>query len=45
MRFHYKKNSPIVMVYESVPIQIGFRHEYSGESAEFGWNRTRIHYE
>ena len=40
-----KKISPIVMVYESVPIQIGFRHEYSGESAQFGWNRTRIHYE
>ena len=40
-----KKNSPIVMVYESVPIQIGFRHEYSGESAQFGLNRTRIHYE
>ena len=32
----YKKNSPIVIVYESVPIQIGFRHEYSGESAQFG---------
>ena len=33
------------MVYELVPIQIGFRHEYSGESAQLGWNPARIHYE
>ena len=37
--------SPIVMFYESVPIQIRFRYEYSGESAQFGWNRARIHYD
>ena len=36
--------SPIVMFYESVPIQIRCRYEYSGESAKFGWNRGRIHY-
>ena len=37
--------SPIVMFYESVPIQIRCRYEYSGESAQFGWNRARIHYD
>ena len=39
------KISPIVMFYESVPIQIRCRYEYSGESAQFGWNRARIHYD
>ena len=37
--------SPIVMFYESVPIQIRFRYEYSGELAQFGWNLARIHYD
>ena len=37
--------SPIVKFYESVPIQIRCRFEYSGESAQFGWNRARIHYD
>ena len=37
--------SPIVMFYVSVPIQIPCRYEYSGESAQFGWNRARIHYD
>ena len=36
---------PMVMFYESVPIQIRFRYEYSEESAQFGWNRARIHYD
>ena len=36
---------PIVMFYESVPIQIRFRYEYSEESTQFGWNRARIHYD
>ena len=31
-----------MMLYESVPIQIRCRYEYSGESAQFGWNCTRI---
>ena len=31
-----KKNSQIVMLYESVPIQIRCRYEYSGGSAQFG---------
>ena len=44
MRFHYFF-SPIVMFYESVPIQIRFCYEYSGESAQFGWNCARIHYD
>ena len=44
MRFHYFF-SPIVMSYESFPIQIGCRYEYSEESAQFGLNRTRIHYD
>ena len=44
MRFHYFF-SPIVMSYESFPIKIGCRYEYSGESAQFGWNRARIHYD
>ena len=38
-------SSPIVMLYESVPIQIRCRYEYSGESAQFGWNRARIHHD
>ena len=33
------------MFYESAPIQIRFRYEYSEESAQFGWNRARIHYD
>ena len=37
--------SPIVMSYESFPIQIRCRYEYSGESAQFDWNRTRILYD
>ena len=37
--------SPIVMFYESFPTQIRFRYEYSGESAQFGWNRAKIHYD
>ena len=37
--------SPIVMSYESFPIQIRCRYEYSGKSAQFGWNRARIHYD
>ena len=37
--------SPIVMSYESFPIQIRCRYEYSGQSAQFGWNRARIHYD
>ena len=37
--------SPIVIFYESVPIQIRFRYEYSGESAQFGWNRARIRFD
>ena len=45
MRFIIFFLSPIVMSYESVPIQIRCRYEYSGESAQFGWNRTRIHYD
>ena len=36
--------SPIMMSYESFPIQIRCRYEYSGESTQFGWNRARIHY-
>ena len=32
-------------VHESVPIQIRCRYEYSGESAQFGWNCARIHYD
>ena len=44
VRFHYFF-SPIVMFYESVSIQIRFRYEYTGESAQFGWNRARIHYD
>ena len=30
---------------ESVLIQIRCRHEYSGGSAQFGWNRARDHYD
>ena len=37
--------SPIVMFYKSVSIQIRCRYEYSGESAQFGWNRARIHHD
>ena len=37
--------SLVVMFYESVPIQIRCRYEYSGESAQFDWNRARIHYD
>ena len=37
--------APIVMSYESSPIQIRCRYEYAGESAQFGWNRPRIHYD
>ena len=37
--------SPIVMLFESVPIQIRCRYEYSVESAKFGWNRAWIHYD
>ena len=37
--------SPIVMSYESFLIQIRCRYEYSGESAQFGWNRARMHYD
>ena len=44
-RCFIKKNSPNVMLYESVPIQIRCRYEYSGESAQFGWNRARMHYD
>ena len=39
------KNSPIVIFYESVPIQIRCRYEFSGESAQFGWYRAIIHYD
>ena len=34
--------SPIVMFFETVPMQIRCRYEYSGESAQFGWNRARM---
>ena len=44
MRSHYFF-SPIVMFYESVSIQIRCLYEYSGESAQFGWNRARIHFD
>ena len=37
--------SPIVMSYESFPIQIRCRYEYSGESAQFGSNGARMHYD
>ena len=30
--------SPIVIFYDSVPIQIRCRYEYLGELAQFGWN-------
>ena len=35
----------ILIFYKSVPIQIRCRYEYSGESAQFGWNFARIHYD
>ena len=38
-------DSPIVISYDSFPIQIRCRYEYSGELVQFGWNRTRIHYD
>ena len=41
MRFHYFF-SPIVMFYELAPIQIRFRYEYSGESAEIAQELTTI---
>ena len=44
VRFHYFFY-PIVMSYESFPIQIRCRYEYSGESAQFGWNRAIIIYD
>ena len=44
VRFHYFF-SPIVMSYESFPIQIQCRYEYSGKLAQFGWNCARINYD
>ena len=37
--------SPIVMFYESVQIQIRCLYGDWGESAQFGWNHARIHYD
>ena len=41
VRFH-QFFSPIMMFYESIPIQIRCRYDFSGESAQFGWNRAKF---